>query len=111
MPERRSCAPGGGKRRTGWVFILRAANTKTRFSMGNDFGANARKAIRAEPVGAAARERIAAHALRLRLVPCANAFESQPIRGGGPKGEGVEDEPGTELERSCEANSGSGSDT
>jgi hypothetical protein len=66
---------GRGKRRPARVFALRDANAKALFSVGNYLATDSRKTFRAQPVRAAARERIPAHTARLRLVPRANAFK------------------------------------
>ena len=90
---------GRKKRRPARVPDLRDANAMVCFSVGNgfrvrnDFAADARKTFGADAVRDAARPGVAAHAARLRCVPRADATESQPIGGRGPKGDGVEGEP------------------
>ena len=87
-------AGGAGRDAPLLLPILRDANAKVRFSVGNNFGAHSRKTIGTDAVRDARRKWIAAHPLPLRFVPRANAAESQPIRRGAPKGDGVENEPG-----------------
>src|SRR6185437_13370176 len=84
---------GRGKRRPARAFALRDADAKVRFSVGNNFSADARKTVRAHAVRAAERKRIAAYSPRLRLMPRAHAPKFQPIKRRGPKRGSMEDEP------------------
>jgi hypothetical protein len=66
--------------------------------VGNNFGADPRKTIRADAVGGVARPRIAGHAPRIRQVPGANASELQPMGQGRPQRDGMENEPKDRIE-------------